>query len=518
MNRRVFLSCLCLLLLVLLVAVPVIAATVTCPPTCSCLLPAEAKKLGSPGYCSGKQAICGYDAQKNEKYCYTKPVTTTTVPPLILSAKTFATTTPTTVPPQKCASGCSCLSTAAGKGKGLAYCNNRQTLCGHDTDNTPLYCFALPSTPTTVPTIIVIEGWSAVGVTISPTPVPATTGPLEYCTAGCSCLPADKADASGFERCGGSSVACGADPSGRPKYCYVLNLVNPGVPAADGAPAEIPPLPPADGPVPVVERKTTTPVPADNPPPDLIASIGNFFASLFGGNRATAATGPATGNMIACLRGTTLCGSTCTDLLSNDTHCGGCGIRCNFNERCCNGNCTKACTSTGSTGECAAGCPGGSFCYNRGCWGECPNGTVTCNRACVRIGFDSDNCGDCGIQCPANTHCLSGTCHGCGVGSTACGSGEMVRCVDTATDIFNCGACRHTCGQNQICSNGSCVSCPAGTTACTTLGTMSACIDLQTSEDNCGACRNACWFYGDNMNCVSGVCRPLGYAVMEIPR
>jgi hypothetical protein len=65
-NQRLFLSLACFLLLVSLVAVPVLAATVTCPASCSCLLPAEAKKLGYPGYCQGKQAVCGYDTQKNE--------------------------------------------------------------------------------------------------------------------------------------------------------------------------------------------------------------------------------------------------------------------------------------------------------------------------------------------------------------------------------------------------------------------------------------------------------------------
>jgi hypothetical protein len=70
-NTRVILSCLCLLLLLLLLAAPpALAATATCPDTCSCLLPAEAKKLEYPGYCQGKQAVCGYDTLKNEKYCY----------------------------------------------------------------------------------------------------------------------------------------------------------------------------------------------------------------------------------------------------------------------------------------------------------------------------------------------------------------------------------------------------------------------------------------------------------------
>jgi len=407
-----------------------------------------------------------------------------------------------TVPPAYCAYPCTCYNTTYANRSLLTRCGSWP--CGYDENRNSMYCYK--------PNVVSVAGLERV------TPVPTTTVPADSCGAGCRCLAADKADAAGFARCSGSSAPCGTDPSGRLKYCYVLNLVNPVVPASDGAPIDIPSLPPSDGPVPAVERKTTTPAPSDNAPPDLFASIGNFLASIFGGNRGPSTAGPATGDLIACRPGTTLCGRNCTSLQSDDANCGACSIRCNFNERCCNGTCTKACTTTGSTGECATGCREGLFCYNRGCWGACPNSTVTCNRACVRIEFDSDNCGDCGVRCPENSHCLGGTCYGCGVGTIACGSGEMVRCVNTSTDVFNCGSCRHSCAENEICSNGSCLSCPAGTTACMTGGTARVCADLQSSEDHCGACRNACWFYGDNMNCISGVCRPLGYSVMEVVR
>jgi len=169
MKKTVFLSCACILILVSLVAVPALAATVSCLSSCSCLLPAEAKKTAAPGYCQGKQAICGYDTLKNEKYCYEKTTTKPVVPQLIVTAKPLITTTPTTLPPQNCASGCACLSTAAGKGKGLVYCNDIQSLCGYDIDKTPLYCFALPSAPTTVPTLVT----GLHSTTTTPTPVTA---------------------------------------------------------------------------------------------------------------------------------------------------------------------------------------------------------------------------------------------------------------------------------------------------------------------------------------------------------
>jgi subtilase family serine protease len=131
-NQRLFKSCLCFFLLVSLVAVPVLAATITCPSSCSCLLPAEAKKMGYPGYCGGKQMICGYDSFKNEKYCYTKPVTTTTVPI-----------------PVTCPSGCSCYTLEDGKMNGYSLCGGKLTLCGYSANQQPKYCHQLPVTVTT---------------------------------------------------------------------------------------------------------------------------------------------------------------------------------------------------------------------------------------------------------------------------------------------------------------------------------------------------------------------------------
>ena len=229
-KKRVVLSCIVLVVLVVLAAAPVLAAslvpTVICPSSCSCLYPAEAAKMNTPGLCNSKQMVCARDA-KNEKYCYEKPVTTTTVPQLILSVKTFATTTPTTVPPQKCASGCTCLSTPAGKGKGLAYCNNRQTLCGHSTDNTPLYCFALPATTTTVPTIVLYPGVHV----ITTTPGVWDRGEPLYqaapCNASCTCLSPSLAMASTLSRCGSAtSLPCNYDTGGQPMYCYAPGRVS----------------------------------------------------------------------------------------------------------------------------------------------------------------------------------------------------------------------------------------------------------------------------------------------------
>ena len=116
---------------------------VSCPATCDCLSDAEAKSMGSPGYCSGKQTLCGYAqtlAALIPKYCYEKPVTP--------------------VPPVTCPAGCVCITPATAKEKGYtSYCGNQQTLCGYDQSQNPMYCYSIP--PVT-----------------SPTPVPLVTTPV----------------------------------------------------------------------------------------------------------------------------------------------------------------------------------------------------------------------------------------------------------------------------------------------------------------------------------------------------
>jgi hypothetical protein len=53
------------------------AVPVQCPSACNnCLLPSEAKAKGYATLCGGKQVGCGYDQYQNQRYCYEKPGTT----------------------------------------------------------------------------------------------------------------------------------------------------------------------------------------------------------------------------------------------------------------------------------------------------------------------------------------------------------------------------------------------------------------------------------------------------------
>ena len=71
--------------------------------------------MGYPGYCGGKQQVCGYDSAEEREV-------------LLHKTGTITTTTPV---PVSCPSGCSCYTLEDGKQQGLGLCGNKMTLCGY---------------------------------------------------------------------------------------------------------------------------------------------------------------------------------------------------------------------------------------------------------------------------------------------------------------------------------------------------------------------------------------------------
>lgn len=521
-------SCICLLLLVSLAAVPVLAATISCPSSCSCFLPAEAKKLGSPGYCSGKQTVCDYDLLKNEKYCYEKPGTLA-APQLIITAYQVKTTTPATVPVQKCPSGCTCLSAADGKGKGLSSCGGKLVLCG-SVSGTPLYCFALPATkPTTITTpSIVVTGLQVFNKTpAAGTEVNRTTPP---CGAGCSCLPPDKAGAAGYMRCSGTDIPCDYDVSGRAMYCYAAERVTwvspvPVMPAVTTAPSESPVVP-VNLPVKAVEK-----APALSSGP--LAAIFSFFASLFGALPANG-TPPQSSSLAP-----VPCNGVMTSVLTDPHNCGGCGVVCSSGScvagQCqegsmhaatacgplqanCDGTCKYLQSDENNCGSCGNVCPDGYQCCSGLCIPECRFGETCINGWCRNTSSDPSYCGETWERCEGGwPACCNGTCAdffedemNCGECGFACGSGETccrgsetvraLRCANLELDPHNCGRCGNYCGYgdnwtccNRTCCNGTCCN---GTCCDMSVAGMiccpSGCTNRYTDEQNCGRCGDRC--------------------------
>lgn len=461
MNARLPFAPACIFVLALLLAAPVLAATVACPPSCSCMVPAEAKKLGSSGYCSGKQAVCGYDAQKNEKYCYEKPVTTTRpVPPATRTAVTTAKVTVTsvqpTVPAAACTAGCTCLSSADGKARGLPYCGGGLNPCGYGRDGETLFCFSLPT------------------ATLTAIPPAVSTPPVTPCPPGCSCFAEDMATAAGFRRCSQGSGACAAGLSGKPMYCYAAEPVTaegretagtPGYPVSRVVPAAI---------------LSATPAPAVPAAPvpgmGIISAIRDFFGSLFGAPRT--GTPP----------GLVPCNGTLTSLLTDPDNCGSCGNRCpGLHERyvCCHGTCRDLSADENNCGSCGL---------------SCPQLTTCCDGACTDIYYDENHCGDCFRRCSESEICCSGTCRekdesgfvaeecvnlrgivAAGIAiplaapddddtngldactnATSCPGPGMTCCLDHCRDLnisaANCGSCGNVCPAGQVCTGGTCTA------------------------------------------------------------
>jgi hypothetical protein len=231
-----------------------------------------------------------------------------------------------------------------------------------------------------------------------------------------------------------------------------------------------------------------------------------------------------------CPSGGTLCGDTCTSVLTDGNNCGACGDVCPAGDVCTAGTCVLAppkctppqaycgtgttCTDLGSDpnncGGCGEVCAAGDTCQNGICippGGQtCQSPSVSCHGICTLTTTDPMNCGGCGNVCPTGDQCSYSTCSAlpsCGAGQTLCGDS----CTNTLTDPANCGKCGLPCSGAQVCANGSCTTvggtCPAGETEC-----ANGCSALQDPL-NCGACGNAC----ASGICTAGACAPVPGAV-----
>jgi peroxiredoxin len=143
-------------------------------------------------------------------------------------------------------------------------------------------------------------------------------------------------------------------------------------------------------------------------------------------------TGPGGEPPCTCPPGETCCDGTCTDLNTDQRHCGRCDQPCPAGQECCDGTCKDLQLDRQNCGECGKRCPAGHVCANGRCARDCPPGLERCGGSCVDTrGEDFDNCGRCGRSCSDLTT----------ASDPACCGGE---CVDLVRPQ-HCGACFREC-------------------------------------------------------------------------
>lgn len=157
--------------------------------------------------------------------------------------------------------------------------------------------------------------------------------------------------------------------------------------------------------------------------------------------------------------------------------------------------CTDLGTDDRHCGACWNACPGRAKCIDGAC--VCQTGYRECAGACVNLELDGENCGECGNACAPDRFCLEGICTSpmlCELyGFGTCGNA----CVDLAQDEGHCGYCDNVCHADEVCTAGIC-SCWGHYDPC-----PDGCVDLLTDNENCGVCGRSC---GTIAACVDGRC------------
>lgn len=228
-------------------------------------------------------------------------------------------------------------------------------------------------------------------------------------------------------------------------------------------------------------------------------------------------------------------------------HCGGCGIACSsqhVSAKChagiCDGECepgfadcngdkltdgceTNIATDATNCGGCGMECSANNAsptCDAGACVGACTAGFADCNSDKLTDGCETDiesnplSCGACGQVC-SNDHvtavCTSGVCTGsCTVGFADCNSNKLADgCeVDLMSDPSNCGTCSSVCALPNaaaVCTLGACAvgSCSSGNQDCDADPSNGCESVAATDPDNCGGCGLVC---GGALVCKGSAC------------
>jgi hypothetical protein len=183
------------------------------------------------------------------------------------------------------------------------------------------------------------------------------------------------------------------------------------------------------------------------------------------------------------------------NLLTNGSHCGGCGTACNAingASTCAQGSCQLAACNTG--------------------YGNCDQ--LAFNGCEVSTTSDVNHCGGCGIVCPARPSAVA-TCHAsacgyaCVAGRLDCDGVASNGCeIDASADNHHCGGCGVVCTQGRTCQSGACTTavCVAGTGDCDHDANNGCEASFASSAAHCGGCGIACSYAHATGVCTAGSC------------
>jgi hypothetical protein len=96
----------------------------------------------------------------------------------------------------------------------------------------------------------------------------------------------------------------------------------------------------------------------------------------------TPVTTPAPTKSVVCPYDRRVCDNHCTDIMTDQSNCGACGVPCGYPQTCLQGICMAGCTNEETS---------------------CPDG-------CHDLSYDAQNCGACGNSCPIGLDCNKSVC------------------------------------------------------------------------------------------------------------
>jgi len=118
-----------------------------------------------------------------------------------------------------------------------------------------------------------------------------------------------------------------------------------------------------------------TPSPGPTPVPTENLSLNTTIPEISG-------TSPTPAKAVVCPSDRHICGTNCTDIITDRTNCGACGVSCSSSQICQQGNCMD----------------------------QCSYGEINCFDGCHNLEYDAQNCGTCGNSCPVGLECNKSIC------------------------------------------------------------------------------------------------------------